>query len=98
MCPARRERTTRWNRGIGSGKSETHRGRRPLPQEQGLVSLTFAQRGDQIPHQLALRRRQREEGIEITWRESGWHALAGEMRPGTIGGELLEREQQEALA
>ena len=31
----------------------------------------------------------RDEGIEITWRESGWHALAGEMRPGTIGAELL---------
>lgn len=40
----------------------------------------------------------REKGIEITWRESGWHALAGEMRPGTIGAELLEMEQQEAMA
>ena len=39
----------------------------------------------------------REEGIEITWRDTGWHALAGEMRPGTIGGELLEMEQQEAM-
>ena len=28
----------------------------------------------------------------------GWHALAGEMRPGTIGGELLEMEQQEVVA
>ncbi|MEW5782651.1 MAG: recombinase family protein [Pseudomonadota bacterium] len=37
----------------------------------------------------------REEGLEITWRESGWQALAGEMRPGTIGCELLEMEQQE---
>lgn len=34
---------------------------------------------------------------EVIWRESGWHALAGEMRPGTIGGELLEMEQQEAM-
>lgn len=41
----------------------------------------------------------RDEGIEIAWRESGWHALAGEMRPGTIGGELLKMEQQqEAMA
>jgi hypothetical protein len=40
----------------------------------------------------------REEGIEITWRDTGWHALAGEMRPGTIGGELLEMEQQEVVA
>ena len=38
----------------------------------------------------------REEGIEITWRDTGWHALAGEMRPGTFGGELLELEQQES--
>ena len=41
----------------------------------------------------------REEGIEIVWREVGWHTLAGEMRPGSIGAELLELErQQEALA
>ncbi len=41
----------------------------------------------------------REEGIEITWRDTGWHALVGEMRPGTIGAELLELEQQqEAIA
>jgi DNA invertase Pin-like site-specific DNA recombinase len=41
----------------------------------------------------------REEGVEIVWREVGWHTLAGEMRPGTIGAELLELEQQqEALA
>ena len=40
----------------------------------------------------------RDEVIEITWRETGWHALASEMRPGTIGGELLEMEQQEVVA
>ena len=41
----------------------------------------------------------RDEGIEIVWRDVGWHALAGEMRPGTIGAELHEHEQQqEALA
>ena len=40
----------------------------------------------------------KDEGIEITWRDTGWHALAGEMRPGTIGAELLELEQQEAVA
>ncbi len=39
-----------------------------------------------------------DEGIEITWRDTGWHTLAGEMRPSTIGAELLELEQQEALA
>jgi hypothetical protein len=40
----------------------------------------------------------RDEGIEITWRESGWHTLAGELRPGTIGAELMELEQQEVVA
>ena len=39
----------------------------------------------------------REEGIEIVWREVGWHTLAGEMRPGTIGAELLELEQQQEV-
>ena len=38
-----------------------------------------------------------DAGIEITWRAAGWPTLASEMRPGTIGAELLEREQQEAL-
>lgn len=33
-----------------------------------------------------------EEGIEIRWREMGWQTLAGEMRPGTIGAELIELE------
>jgi len=40
----------------------------------------------------------RDEGIEIVWRDVGWQTLAGEMRPGTIGAELLELEKQEALA
>ncbi|MBK9624963.1 MAG: recombinase family protein [Rhodocyclaceae bacterium] len=39
----------------------------------------------------------REEGIEIVWREVGWHMLAGEMQPGTIGGELLKMEQQQEV-
>ena len=38
-----------------------------------------------------------DAGIEITWRAGGWPTLASELRPGTIGAELLEREQQEAL-
>jgi site-specific DNA recombinase len=33
-----------------------------------------------------------EEGIEIRWREMGWQTLAGEIRPGTIGAELIELE------
>ncbi|MHB1100064.1 MAG: recombinase family protein [Burkholderiales bacterium] len=40
-----------------------------------------------------------EAGIEIVWRETAWHTLIDEMRPGTIGAELLAFEQQhEALA
>ena len=38
-----------------------------------------------------------DEGLEITWRAAGWPTLASEMRPGTIGAELLELEQQEGL-
>ena len=38
-----------------------------------------------------------DAGIEITWRAAGWPTLASEMRPGTIGAELLELELQEAL-
>ncbi len=40
----------------------------------------------------------RDEGIEIVWRDTGWSTLAAEMRPGTIGAELLDLEQQEVLA
>jgi len=32
------------------------------------------------------------DGIDIAWREIGWKALAGELVPGSIGSELLERE------
>ena len=32
------------------------------------------------------------EGLEIIWREGGWHALAAEFAPGTIGAELQELE------
>lgn len=40
----------------------------------------------------------REDSIEIVWCDVGWHRLAAEMRPGTIGIELLELEQrQEAM-
>ena len=33
------------------------------------------------------------DGIDIVWREVGWKELAGELVPGTIGGEMLEMEQ-----
>jgi site-specific DNA recombinase len=35
----------------------------------------------------------REDGIDIVWREVGWKELAGELAPGSIGGELLELEE-----
>ena len=37
-------------------------------------------------------------GLEIIWRDQGWHELAGELMPGTIGAELQEWEQSEAEA
>jgi hypothetical protein len=41
----------------------------------------------------------RDDCIEIIWHEMGWHTLAGEMRPGTIGEELATLEQaEEAMA
>ena len=33
------------------------------------------------------------DGIDIVWREVGWKELAGELTPGSIGGELLEVEE-----
>ena len=32
------------------------------------------------------------DGVDIVWRESGWRELAGELRPDSIGGEMLELE------
>ena len=37
-------------------------------------------------------------GLEIIWRDHGWQELAGELMPGTIGGELQEWEQTEEMA
>ena len=34
-----------------------------------------------------------DQGIEIVWHEAGWPCLLGELRPGTLGAELLEMEQ-----
>ena len=55
------KRTIRRNRGLARVNPKPIAAGGRSPQEQGLVS--FAQRGDRT-HQLALRRRQREEGIE----------------------------------
>ena len=32
------------------------------------------------------------DGVDIVWRESGWRELAGELSPGSIGGEMQEME------
>lgn len=32
-------------------------------------------------------------GLEIIWRDRGWHELAGELMPGTIGAELQDLEE-----
>ena len=40
----------------------------------------------------------RPDGIEIVWRAPGWQELAGDLRPDTLGGELLAQEQAEAVA
>ena len=40
-----------------------------------------------------------DRGVEITWRDSGWSALVGELLPDTIGAELRElAEAEEAMA
>ena len=67
----------------------------PLRQMGQVWTQLFPAERQRIVQLLIERVTLREEGIEITWRDTGWHALAGEMRPGTIGGELLEMEQQE---
>ena len=67
----------------------------PLRQMGQVWTQLFPAERQRIVQLLVDRVTLREEGIEITWRESGWHALASEMRPGTIGAELLEMEQQE---
>ena len=69
----------------------------PLRQMGQVWAQLFPAERQRIVQLLIERVTLREEGIEITWRESGWHALASEMRPNTIGAELLELEQEEAV-
>lgn len=52
----------------------------------------FAEEQRRILHLLIERVSVEKDGIDIHWRESGWIALAGELAPATIGGELLEME------
>lgn len=69
----------------------------PLRQMGQVWAQLFPAERQRIVQLLIERVTLREEGIEITWRESGWHTLASEMRPNTIGAELLELEQEEAM-
>ncbi len=70
----------------------------PLRQMGQVWAQLFPAERQRIVQLLVERVTLREEGIEITWRDTGWHALASEMRPGTIGAELLEMEQQQEVA
>lgn len=67
----------------------------PLRQMGQVWAQLFSAERQRIVQLLVERVTLREEGIEITWRDTGWHALASEMRPDTIGAELLEMEQQQ---
>jgi site-specific DNA recombinase len=71
----------------------------PLLQVASVWEQLFPVERQRIVQLLIERVTLREDGIEIVWREMGWHELVGEMRPGTIGAELLELErEQEAMA
>ncbi|MDP1904527.1 MAG: recombinase family protein [Pseudomonadota bacterium] len=64
----------------------------PLCQLGQVWAQLFPAEQQRIVQLLVERVTLQEEGIEIRWREMGWQALAGEMRPGTIGAELIELE------
>ena len=66
--------------------------------QRGHWEQLFPAERQRITHLLIERVVLRDEGIEIVWRDAGWSTLAAEMRPGTIGAELLDLEQQEVLA
>jgi hypothetical protein len=69
----------------------------PLRQMGQVWAQLFPAERQRIVQLLVYRVTLREEGIEITRRDTGWHALVSEMRPGTIGAELLGLEQEEAM-
>ncbi len=69
----------------------------PLRQMGQVWTQLFPTERQRIVQLLIERVTLREEGIEIAWRDAGWHTLASEMRPGTIGAELLELEEEEAI-
>ena len=68
----------------------------PLRQMSQVWEQLFPAERQRIVQLLIERVTLRDESIEIVWRDDGWMKLAGEMRPGTIGAELLEID--EALA
>lgn len=68
----------------------------PLRQMSQVWEQLFPAERHRIAQLLIERVTLRDEAIEIVWRNDGWMSLAAEMRPGTIGAELIEHE--EALA
>lgn len=93
-------------------KRQAQRGQQPaLPPHQPPPTAYWAAQHPNLREGLTPRRRPRwhclqfliervtlgDAGIEITRRAAGWPTLASEIRPGSIGAELLELEQQEAL-
>lgn len=70
----------------------------PLRRMATVWSQLFPEERHRIVQMLIERVVLRDDGIEILWHEAGWPTLAGELIPGTLGAELLEREQEDALA
>ena len=56
----------------------------------------FPEEKHRLVHLLIERVQITDEGLEIKWRDMGWRDLVGEMRPNTIGAELLARELEAA--
>ena len=65
----------------------------PLRQMSQVWEQLFPAERQRIVQLLIERVTLRDEAIEIVWRDEGWMSLAAEMRPGTIGSELLELEE-----
>lgn len=64
----------------------------PLRQMSQVWEQLFPAERQRIVQLLIERVTLRDDAIEIVWRDEGWMTLAAEMRPGTIGAELLEYE------
>jgi hypothetical protein len=56
----------------------------------------FPEEKHRLVHLLIERVQITDEGLEIKWHDLGWRNLVGEMRPNTIGAELLAQELEAA--